>query len=172
MASAIVMDLMSLKELCDHLNYSRQVDLPIELERLDRLTRSAVSRYKNEASNFPEIRNKFLTFHNLFVTHLRKETEEFFPFIRQWLASDQEALSLRSSLQTWISEFREEHSRSDETLAELQAFIRKQPINPSTSQTARLIAQSVDRLDKLLQEQIYKENQMLFPRILAFGKTG
>lgn len=163
------MELMPLEELCDHLEYARQVNLQIELERLDRLTHSAMVRDNNVNSRFSEIRSTFQTFRNQFDTHLQRESGEFFPFIRRWLSGDQKGQNLRSSLQTWMSELRDEHYRSDEMLADLQNVISNQSMKLSGSQVIRLISKSIERLDKLVQEQIYKENQVLFPRILAIG---
>lgn len=172
MDSTDSVELMSLTELCDHLEYARQVTLQIELERLDRLTRSAAQLNCEEGSRLLEIRNIFLTFHNQFVAHLRQETNDLFPFVRQMIASKNGVRPLRSSLKSRVARLRNDHNHTGETLADLRDLIDDRRFELPASQTIRLISKSIVRLDKAVQAQIYKENQVLFPRILAFGNQG
>jgi iron-sulfur cluster repair protein YtfE (RIC family) len=62
-----------------------------------------------------------------------------------------------------------EHNQAEETSAELRALARGDSMPLPASAATPTIAEAVARLDDAIQEQIYAESLVLFPRALALG---
>jgi regulator of cell morphogenesis and NO signaling len=161
----VTLELMTLAELCDHLGHTQQDDLRDELARLDRLTRTAAQQEGAKTPQFLRIRETFVAFHEQFAAHLREEAEEVFPVIRRLTAGEDRGL--RSSLRFSLARMKGEHNQADEALAELRALAGDGSSQRSVPVAMRTVSKAIVRLEHAVHEQIYKENQVFFPRALA-----
>lgn len=162
----VSLELMALSELCDHLEQTQRDYLQDELAQFDQLTRTAAKQLGAENPQLLRIRETFVAFRQQFAAHLQGETEGLFPLIRQLAAGEIGRLPKRSALKFRLARMEDEHNQADETLAELRTLAGDDSVRwPAT----RTVAEAVTRLDHAIQEQIYKENQVLFPRALVLG---
>lgn len=165
----VTLELMTLNELCDYLEHTQQISLQGEFTHLDRLTRAAVKERGAENPQFLKIREIFVAFRGKFAAHLREEAEELFPLIRQLTTCEKRELPARSSLKLCLARMENEHNQADETLAELCAVAGAGSPRRSAAVVMRTVSDAIVRLKHAAHEQIYKENQVLFPRALAIG---
>jgi regulator of cell morphogenesis and NO signaling len=165
----VSLELMTLTELCDHLEQLQQITLREELARLDRLTRMAAQQQGAEYPQFVRIHETFVAFREQFTAHLREEAEGVFPLIRQLTNGESGALPVRSSLKLRLAEMEKDHNQADESLAELFTLASDESLGRSAAATMRAISTVIIRLKHTVHEQIYKENRVLFPRALAIG---
>lgn len=165
----ITLELMTLSELCDHLEHAQHVSIQDELMCLDRLTHAAVEELGMEYPQFLGIRAAFVAFQEKFAAHLREESEELFPLIRQLTTGANGERSARPALKLYLTRMESEHNQVDEALAELRALASDESVCRPAPVFMRTVSDAIARLNHAAHEQIYKENQVLFPRALAIG---
>lgn len=162
---AVCVELMTLNQLCDHLESAHR-RLHDELKELDRLTRTLAKENVAENSKLLVFRKSFLSFQRRFKAHLRKESEHFFPACRRWAASQNEKRRARVSFKPSLAQLQREHNQADEALADLRSIVVGDASASSARAAVQTIAEAVARLEHSVHEQIYKENQILFPKAL------
>lgn len=165
----VTLELMTLSGLCDHLEHVQRVTIRDELTRLDQLTRAAVRGLGAEHPQLLGIRATFVAFQEKLAAHLRKETEELFPLIRQLTTGAKGELPARSALKSYLTRMESEHNQADEALAELRALASDESVRRPASAVIRTVSNAIVRLQHAVHKQIYKENEVLFPRALAIG---
>lgn len=167
-APTVCVELMPLTQLCDHLETAHG-NLYGELKRLDRLTKTLAKENAAQNPKLLILRKRFATFQRRFKAHLRKESEQLFPVCRRWATGRKESRHARFFLKPSLAQLDREHSRADEALADLRSLVAGDAQSPSAQSAVQTIADAVARLEHFVHEQIYKENQVLFPRALALG---
>lgn len=165
----VTLELMTLTELCDHLEREHRVYLRDELTRLDTLTRAAAERHGANNPRVRKIREVFVAFREKLTAHLRAEAEVLFPLIRQLESRAEERAGAHFSLKTPTAQMESQHNEADEALAELHTLASDGPRLPSLPAPLRTLGDAIVRLERSIHEQIYKENQVLFPRALAIS---
>ncbi len=165
----ISLELMTLSELCNHLEHAQRITIQDQLTCLDRLTHAAVEEYGAEHPQLLGIRATFVAFREKFAAHLRAEVEELFPLIRQLTIGEKGKFPMRSALTSYLLRMKREHNQADEALAELNALAGDEPLQRPAPAALRTVSDAIVRLKHAVHEQIYKEDQVLFPRALAMG---
>ncbi len=165
----VTLELMTLSELCDHLEHAQHVTIQDELMCLDRLMHAAVEELGAEHPQLLGIRAAFVAFREKFADHLRVETEELFPLIRQLTTGEKRQLPARSALKSYLTRMESEHNQADEALAELRALASDESVCRPVPVFMRTVSDAIVRLQHAVHEQIYKENQVRFPLALANG---
>lgn len=166
----IALELMTLSELCDHLEHMHRVTIQDELTCLDQLTCTAVQELGAEHPQLLQIRATFVTFRETFAAHLREETEELFPMIRELTTGKQKRLVLPPALKSCLARMESEHNQADEALTELDALAEDKSLQRHAILVLRTACHdAIFRLKHAVHERIYEENQVLFPRTLAMG---
>lgn len=160
------LELMTLNDLCDHLEQSLRVTLQDELAWLDQLTRVAAEQYGAEHPQLLRTRKTFVAFRERFTAHLHEEAEKLFPLIRRLTTGKKDA---RPALKSRLARMEHEHNQAGETLAVLRALAGGESLRRPLSAAVRTVSDAIIRLEHSIHEQIYKENQVLFPRALAMG---
>ena len=163
------LELMTLVELCDHLERTQRIKLQENLARLDDLMSTAAEQRCTANPRLLRFREIFDAFREQFTAHLRKEAEWLFPLIRRLSAGENGGLPARSALKSRLARMENEHNQAEETFAELRALARGDSMQSLASAATPTIAEAVARLDDAIQEQIYAESLVLFPRALALG---
>lgn len=167
-APVVCVELMTIVQLCDHLEDAHR-NLHEELKRLDRLTKTLAKEHAVANPKLLVIRKGFVAFQRRFKAHLRKESEQLFPVCRRWAASRNEMRRLRFSFKSPLAQLQREHNQADEALADLRSMVAGDAPSSSAQALVQTIADAVARLEHFVHEQIYKENQVLFPRASALG---
>ncbi|MFO1515084.1 MAG: hemerythrin domain-containing protein [Verrucomicrobiota bacterium] len=168
---AVCVELMTLDQLCDQMESAHR-RLHDELKELDRLTRTLAKENVAENPKLLVIRKSFLSFQRRFKAHLRKESEHLFPVCRRWAASRNEKRRARVSFKPSLAQLQREHNQADEALADLRSIVVGDSSASSAQAAVQTISEAVARLEHSVHEQIYKENQILFPKALgAFARV-
>jgi|SRR5690625_1315007 len=158
-SSPIPVELMSLSELCDHLQKDHHGVLQTELSRLDLLLAEAE---KDGNSKKPSrIRERFDQFRAELSAHLREEAEVLFPLIRQLDEPRIARTGVMDLLQFPLLKMKEEHAQVDEELSLLEKMAAEAGVR------FRHFHESLQQLEERLHGQIYQENQILFRRVFA-----
>lgn len=166
-APAAPMKLMLLSELCDHLEKPQHAYLHDELQKLDLMTRTA-AKQKGEAN--PQlliIREAFIALRAQLTAHLLAEAKDLFPMIRLLANGDNDERPTRSAVKFRLTRMEHEHNQIDEALAELGLLVANKSLELQFPAVTRTMAAAIARLEHTVHEQIYHENQVLFPRALA-----
>ena len=166
---AVALELMALPELCDHVELAQRSQVQEELKRLDELTKAATEQSGAAQPQLRKIRSAFVAFYEPFAAHLRDEAENHFPLIRRLTTGENEGLPTRSVLKSRLARMENEHNQADEALAALHALAGDESSRLSVPSGVEAVAEAIVRLERTVHEQIYKENQVLFPRVLALG---
>lgn len=164
---AVPAQLMLLSELCDHLEQPRQAGLHDELGKLERMTRSAARQEGAANPQLLAIREAFVALRAQLVAHLLAEAENLFPMIRQLATGDTRDRPSRLALESRLARMEHEHDQVDEALAELGQLVADPTLTDRIPAVMQPIADALVRLEQTVHEQIYHENQVLFPRALA-----
>lgn len=159
----VSIELMTLTELCDHIEQTHHCRLHETLSQLDELIHATADDEEAPENDTNQIHEAFLSFRNRTTAHLQMESRVLFPLIRQMEAESPRASVTHRALRTTMVEMENDHNEADEALAELHTLA--QMIAPSLSQ-------AIGRLEIDLHEQIYKENHALFPKALALADRG
>lgn len=167
-AQAACVELMSLTELCDHLEDAHR-GLHDELKRLDRLTKAMAEEQAEQQPELRAIRNGFVVFQRWFKAHLRKESEYLFPILRRW--NDSQNDPRRAHCEASLAQLEREHSQTDEALADLRGLMAGDSPSSSTQAALRTISGALVHLEHAVHEQIYVENRILFPRAEAVRRV-
>ena len=169
-APAVCVELMTLVQLCDHLE-NAQRNLHNELKRLDRLTKTLAKENAMDDPKLLAIRKSFVAFQRRFKAHLRKESEQLFPVYRRWAANRNEARHARSFLNPALAQLQREHNQADEALADLRSLVAGDASFSSARAAVKTTADAIARLEHAVHEQIYKENHVLFPKALPMRQA-
>lgn len=163
------LELMTLGELCDHLEQTQRSRLHAELERVEQLLRDAVAWPGTTQPQLREFQQSFTKFRRCLVVHLRKEAGELFPLLRRCSTGRNGENPTRSLLKTRLTRMEREHEQTDAMLAELREIAHAQGLGSSGSPAVGRIPEVLAGLDQALQEQLYFENLVLFPRALGMA---
>lgn len=162
----VPVELMRLSELCDYLQGTAHAALQTELHRLGRLL-SDVPRVEppGESTPLARIRLHFDRFRRHLTEHLREEAEVLFPLIRQLDDSRMAETGVMDLLRMPLARMKHEHGEVDEELAALTALVADYAeMAPAHIERA---LKGLEKLEALLHDRIYQENQVLFRRALA-----
>lgn len=162
-ASAVSIELMTLTELCDHIEQTHHSRLHQTLSQLDELIDATADGEEEREGERDQIHEFFRIFRTRTTAHLQAESRILFPLIRQMEAESPSSSVTHRALRTTMAEMESDHNEADEALAELHTLA--QAIEPS-------LGQAISRLEIDLHEQIYKENHALFPKALALAGRG
>ena len=163
----VCLDLMTLPDLCDHLEQARQASLQDELARFDELIHAMAERHGEQQPLLLSIRAAFIVLRDSFATHFREEGDVVFPLIRQMATGGTGGRLVRVALKPRLARMQHEHNLAEEALAELGALAGEMALRPPASAALPAVADALVRLEHAVHEQIYHENQVLFPRALA-----
>jgi regulator of cell morphogenesis and NO signaling len=167
----LALELTPLGTLCRWLEDQQRVCLRRDLAHLERLIRLMPPHDARNRQQLVKLRTAFLSFQRKFAAHLKTEAKVVFPLIRQMesnLVGDPHA---SRSLQTRTTRLERQHFEADEALAEVKALAADETVLFSTSSRVQTLRNCLASFDRNLQEQIYLENRVLFPRALAISRA-
>ena len=167
---AVTVELMTLADLCDHVESVHHACLRDGLENLDHLTRKIA---EHEGANDPrilKIRQTFVGFRQKILAHLRVEAEALFPLLRQLDSHPDESSVALAGINLSMERLEREHYEVEEDFAHLCALTQIEAPLASLPDPVRKLHDAVVGLERGINEQIYKENQILFPRTRAISR--
>ncbi len=170
-ASSVNPDTMSLSELCDHIEFVHHGYLKEELPRLDFMTRKVAAVHGEHEPRLLEVRRVFETFNEAMTTHTREEDETVFPAIRQLETANGNKAAVASGLKTTLTKLESEHDSAGAALEQFNALTDSYTPPEWACNTFRALYDSLAQLEKNMHQHVHKENNVLFPRVLASGSA-
>lgn len=166
LGAATSIELMTLAELCDHLQATNHGLLQTELSRVDSRFRQTAIETGGDRPRLAAMRQRFELFREKLLAHLREEAEVIFPLIRQLDHAGIAETGVMDLLRSPLMRMKREHDEVDEELAALEAMTGDEREEKGRSSLS-VFREEFQRLEKILHGQIYQENQVLFRRVLA-----
>lgn len=163
------LELMTLTELCDHLEQTQTSRLHVELARVEQLVLGALAQGETTQRQFRRFQQTFNRFRRQLIVHLRKEAAELYPLLRRCSTARNGERPTRSLLKTRVTRMESDHEQAEAMLGELTEIARDDAFQSSAATAAGAMTQGLAALDRVVQEQIYAENHVLFPRVLGMS---
>ena len=162
-------DTLSLTALCDHIQQVHHEFLREELPRLDFMTRKVAAVHGDHEPRLLEVRQVFEAFSAAMVAHTREEEELIFPAIRQLESAAEKGEGAR--LGVAIEKLESEHDRAGAALERFAELTDNYTPPDWACNTFRALYDRLANLERDTHQHVHKENNVLFPRALAFGGT-
>jgi len=154
-------DMMSLTELCDHIEQVHHGYLREELPRLDFMTRKVAAVHGDHEPRLHEVRRVFEAFQSEIVSHTKEEDEVIFPAIRK-LESGK-----RAQLDAAFAKLEFEHENAGAALLRLKELTDNYTPPEWACNTFRALYDGLAQLEKHTHQHIHQENNVLFPKSLT-----
>lgn len=167
---AMAVELMELAELCDHVERAHHAGLRDELENLDQLTRLIAEQHGAGDPRISKIRQAFAGFYQKILAHLRGEAEALFPLLRQLEVNQDENPAVFTRIKLSLERMEREHDEVEEVFAQLCALTQTETPAAANPVPVQMLHDAVVRLEREINEPIYKENQILFQRARAMSR--
>lgn len=113
-----------------------------------------------------EIREKVKLISNELVDHLKKEEEHLFPQIKD-LIQEKKSGSVKEAL---LEILESEHEQAGELMAEIESLTNNFTPPDGACASYRVLFQNLEGFQKDLHKHVHLENNILFPKALAFEK--
>lgn len=162
-------DSMTLSQLCDHIEVAHHEYLRQELPRLDFMTRKVAAVHGDHEPRLHEVRRTFEAFQSEIASHTEEEEETIFPAIRRLEADKVGRPEDASRLKTSLQKLESEHDKAGAALASLNELTDSYAPPEWACNTFRALYDGLSALEKNMHQHVHKENNVLFPKVLAMG---
>ena len=166
-AASVAPETMTLSELCNHIEHMHHGYLREELPRLDFMTRKVAAVHGDTEPRLLEIRRVFEAFHVEITSHTTEEDEVVFPSIRKLEAAPERDPNTGAALKESIGKLEREHDGAGAALAQFKTLTENYTPPEWACNTFRALYDGLARLEKDMHQHVHKENNVLFPRVLA-----
>jgi regulator of cell morphogenesis and NO signaling len=160
-------DVMTLAQLCDHIEQAHHDYLRDELPRLDFLSRKVAAVHGEHEPRLNEIRRVFTVFAAEIISHLAKEEGALFPSIRELEAYPGNRAAGAADLRVAIEELEREHDNTGDALVQFHVLTDRYTPPEWACNSFRALYDGLARLEQNMHQHVHKENNVLFPRALA-----
>jgi regulator of cell morphogenesis and NO signaling len=159
-------------ELVDHIENTHHAYLHSELGRLDALAEKVAGVHGARHREVIEVEAVYGELHADLEPHLMKEERVLFPMIRALVTSSNASSSHNGSVRNPISVMMLEHDRAGELLELLSAMTDRYQAPEDGCASYRALYDGLARLESDTHLHIYKENNLLFPTVIALEEEG
>lgn len=170
-APAAIMELMPLAKLYQRLEVRQRNALQRELARLEKLVAVLSVRDARSRAQFSRFQKAFAAFEKKLTAHLQAEARTILPLIRRLESGRTVSRPAVRLLQTRARSLEQQHFEADEALAEVKELAANEDVLVLASSRVRTVRNRLAQFDRRLQEQIYGENRILFPRAVAVSRA-
>lgn len=161
-------ELMSLSQLCEHIETTHHERLRNELPRLDFMTRKVAAVHGDHEPRLLEIRGLFEQFYEKVDSHTREESETVFPAICQMELTGTSSDVLEES----FAKLEQEHDRTGAALAQFRTLTDDYTPPEWACNTFRALYDGLAELEKDMHQHVHKENNVLFPKAAEKARSG
>lgn len=155
---------MSLTELADHIERTHHDWLREELPRLDALTKKVASVHGAEDPRLQEVRETFLTLAAEMTSHMMKEEQVLFPFIRRLEVSETLPAFHCGPIANPIRQMGLEHQDAGAALERMRTLTDGYSPPEWACNTYRVMLDALEHLERDMHQHVHKEDNVLFPR--------
>lgn len=150
---------VGLSDLVDHIVGTHHVYLRTELPRLDALTDKVSSVHGDRDARLRSVRERFTALAAELSSHMIEEEQVLFPKVRESDTS--------GSLAAPIRRMEADHDAVGATLSALSELTDDYTAPDWACNTYRAMLDALEHLQHDLHQHVHKENNVLFPRVLA-----
>lgn len=158
---------MSPATLVDHLEATHHTYLHVELERLHRLADKVEAVHGDRHPELADIRSTFAHLRADLEPHLMKEERVLFPMIRELATATEMPDFHCGTLRNPISVMLGEHDRAGELLAQLRSLTSDYTPPADGCASYGALFDGLKRLEADTHLHVHKENNLLFPAVMA-----
>ena len=185
-------DTMTLAELCDHIERVHHSYLREELPRLSLLTRKVAAVHGEDEPRLLEVQRIFELLNEKVLAHTTEEDEQVFPAIRQIEAADgdkaaalvairtgsdkpeqlsevrkRQVIHAIAVLKTELNKLETEHENTGAALERLRELTDGFTPPDWACNTFRALYDGLRQMERDMHQHVHKENNVLFPKVLA-----
>ncbi len=157
-------DALSLSALCDHIEQVHHGYLREELPRLDFMTRKVAAVHGDHEPRLLEVRQVFESFSAAMTSHTQEEEENIFPAIRRLESTDGTGAA---QLKGALDKLESEHDLAGAALSRFAELTDNYSPPEWACNTFRALYDGLANLERETHQHVHKENNVLFPRVLA-----
>jgi regulator of cell morphogenesis and NO signaling len=158
---------MSLSELADHIEQTHHAYLRCEFPRLETLTQKVASAHGTTDPRLYTVRETFLGLAQELSSHMMKEEQILFPFVRRLEASDEMPAFHCGSVANPIRQMELEHQEAGAALARLRELTDDYTPPDWACNTYRAMLDALAHLERDMHQHVHKEDNVLFPQAIA-----
>jgi regulator of cell morphogenesis and NO signaling len=160
-------DAMTLTELCDNIEQTHHGYLREELPRLDFMTRKVAAVHGDHEPRLLEVQRVFENFNTEIGTHIQEEDDQIFPAIRQLESNPSEKAKAVATLRDSFEKLESEHESAGGALVCFKELTDNYTPPEWACNTFRALYDGLAQLEKNMHQHVHKENNVLFPKVLA-----
>lgn len=160
---------MTLTELADHVEQTHHVYTKEELPRLVEMADRVSMKHRGRDPRVVELGALVNTLAAEMTEHMKKEEATVFPLIRR-IESDGADSSAISTVRDSIQEMEAEHEDAGQAIARLREITDNFTPDDEACNTHRALLAGLAAFEADLHRHVHKENNILFPRVLALAK--
>ena len=153
-------------ELIDHIVAKHHSYLREELPRLSHLVEKVDNRHGENHHELKELHKLYDVFDKTLMEHMLSEENELFPAVKKMVANsdhNKNSETTRHEIQTLIHD----HTVVGAELANIRKLTNDFLPPPDACNSYRAMLEGLEALERDLHVHIHKENNILFPRIIA-----
>lgn len=160
---------MSLAGLCDHIERAHHDYLREELPRLDFMTRKVAAVHGEHEPRLRDVRRMFESFQAEITAHTEEEERQVFPAIRRLESANGNRAEAATALKESLAKLESEHENAGAALVRFAELTDRYTPPDWACNTFRAMYDTLARLEGNMHQHVHKENNVLFPRVLALG---
>ncbi|MBA4136953.1 MAG: iron-sulfur cluster repair di-iron protein [Opitutus sp.] len=161
---------MTLTQLADHIEQSHHDYVKAELPRLVEMADRVARKHAWRDERLKEIAETVTLLANEMFSHMAKEETILFPFVRQLEAGAPDAFHC-GSIANPIRQMEDEHEFAGRAVARLRELTGGFRPDADACNTHRALLGGLEEFEGDLHRHVHKENNILFPRALAFATS-
>ena len=158
---------MSLTELADHIEQTHHDYLRREFPRLLYLSERVANAHGGNDPRLIDVKDAIQYLAGELASHMMKEEQVLFPFVRQLEAADAPVAFHCGSVASPIQQMEHEHQDAGSTLAKLRELTDDYTPPASACNTYRALLDALAHLEYDMHQHVHKEDSVLFPRAIA-----
>ncbi len=158
---------LSLSDLAGQIECTHHAFLNAELPRIMALVEKVSIVHGSKDSRLGEILDIVVALTQEMLRHMMKEESILFPMIRSLDAAETKPKFHCGSLANPIRQMQLEHRETKAAMARLRELTEGYSVPAWACGTYRAMLEGLSKLDQELEEHIAKEDEELFPRVLA-----
>ncbi len=170
-APLVDVDAMGLTELADHIEATHHAYLREELPRLDLMTKKVSRVHGDKDQRLLTMREAFVALKAELEPHMMKEERILFPIVRQMETCTERQENHCGSVANPIRQMEHEHDQAGNALAILRESTDDYTPPQWACNTYRAMLDSLAQLESDMHQHIHKENNVLFPKAIAYEQA-